>query len=165
MAYIMTNGIYYIFMQGKSVKKVLDVGKATVFPSYDDAVKTISKHQGKCKSYRIYDVTDLASAECEINRQKEQKKQSRRTYTQKERSIIYKKDNGKCYLCGKELLYSEMTLDHVIPLAKGGKDGLENLRCCCTNCNRWKADSYSNDFEGKISNIYMHQMNELYGEA
>ena len=65
MAYIMTNGIYYIFMQGKSVKKVLDVGKATVFPTYDDAVKTISKHQRKCKSYRIYDVTDLASAECE----------------------------------------------------------------------------------------------------
>lgn len=44
----MTNGIYYIFMQGKSVKKVLDVGKATVFPTYD-AVKTISKHQGNVK--------------------------------------------------------------------------------------------------------------------
>ena len=166
MSYIMTNGIYYIFVQGKSIKKVLDVAKATVFQNYDDAVGTISKHKGKCKSYRIYDVTDLASADFnEINRQKQQKKQSRRTYTQKERSIIYKKDNCKCYLCGKELLYSEMTLDHVIPLAKGGKDGLENLRCCCTNCNRWKADSYSNDFEGKISNIYMHQMNELYGEA
>lgn len=84
-------------------------------------------------------------------------------YTQKERSIIYKKDNGKCYLCGKELLYSEMTLDHVMPLAKGGADCMENLRCCCVNCNRWKADSYSGDFEDKISNIYMHQMDDKIG--
>lgn len=168
MSYIMTNGIYYIFVQGKSIKKVLDVAKATMFQNYDDAVGTISKHKGKCKSYRIYDVTDLASADFdEINRQKQQKKQqkkqSRRTYTPKERSIIYKKDNGRCYLCGKELLYSEMTLDHVIPLAKGGKDGIENLRCCCAKCNQWKADSYSGDFENKISNIYMHQMNDKIG--
>ena len=53
--------------------------------------------------------------------------------------------------------------DHVIPLAKGGKDGIENLRCCCANCNSWKADSYSGDFESKISNIYMHQMNDKIG--
>ena len=30
----MTNGIYYIFVQGKSIKKVLDVAKATVFQIY-----------------------------------------------------------------------------------------------------------------------------------
>ena len=72
VSYIMTNGIYYIFVQGKSIKKVLDVAKATVFQNYDDAVGTISKHKGKCKSYRIYDVTDLASADFdEINRQKQ----------------------------------------------------------------------------------------------
>ena len=46
MAYIMTNGIYYIFVQGKSIKKVLDVAKATVFQNYDDAVGTISNHKG-----------------------------------------------------------------------------------------------------------------------
>lgn len=56
-----------------------------------------------------------------------------------------------------------MTLDHVMPLAKGGADCMENLHCCCVNCNRWKADSYSGDFEGKISNIYMHQMNDKIG--
>lgn len=78
VAYIMTNGIYYIFVQGKSIKKVLDVAKATVFQNYDDAVGTISNHKGKCKSYRIYDVTDLASADFdEINQQKQQKKQQK----------------------------------------------------------------------------------------
>ena len=62
------------------LKKVLDVAKATVFQNYDDAVGTISNHKGKCKSYRIYDVTDLASADFdEINQQKQQKKQQKKT--------------------------------------------------------------------------------------
>ena len=163
MAYIMTNGFYYILMHENSVRKVLDVAKATVFQTYDEAVLTISNHQEKCKNYQIYNVADVTSTDLKTSEQKKQQKTARKTYTQKERSIIYKKDNGRCYLCGKELLYSEMTLDHVIPLAKGGKDGMENLRCCCVNCNRWKADSYSGDFENKISNIYMHQMNDKIG--
>lgn len=31
------------------------------------------------------------------------------------------------------------------------------------NLKQWKADSYSGDFENKISNIYMHQMNDKIG--
>ena len=34
---------------------------------------------------------------------------------------------------------------------------------CCKECNQWKADSYSGDFGNKISNIYMHQMNDKIG--
>lgn len=156
---VLTNGLYYILMEGKSIKKVSDVTEATTFQSCNVAVKEALAHQNKCKGYYPYDTEDII---CSDPRTEQQKKQ-RRMYTQKERSIIYQKDNGKCYLCGKELLYSEMTLDHVIPLAKGGADCMENLRCCCSNCNSWKADSYSGDFEGKVSNIYMHQMDDKIG--
>lgn len=156
---VLTNGLYYILLEGKSIKKVSDITEATTFPSCNVAVKEVFAHKNKCKGYYPYDTEDIT---CPDPRTEQQKRQ-RRMYTQKERSIIYKKDNGKCYLCGKELLYSEMTLDHVMPLAKGGADCMENLRCCCVNCNRWKADSYSGDFEEKISNIYMHQMNDKIG--
>lgn len=156
---VLTNGLYYILLEGKSIKKVSDITEATTFPSCNVAVKEVFAHKNKCKGYYPYDTEDIT---CPDPRTEQQKRQ-RRMYTQKERSIIYKKDNGKCYLCGKELLYSEMTLDHVMPLAKGGADCMENLRCCCVNCNRWKADSYSGDFEDKISNIYMHQMNDKIG--
>lgn len=55
------------------------------------------------------------------------------------RDYIYKRDNYECVYCGnsnKKLL----TLDHVIPKAKGGKDKWDNLVTCCSNCNNEKAD-------------------------
>lgn len=47
---------------------------------------------------------------------------------------------NKCYICGKELTYSEITIDHVIPSSKGGTDHVNNLRPCCRSCNNRKAD-------------------------
>jgi 5-methylcytosine-specific restriction endonuclease McrA len=34
--------------------------------------------------------------------------------------------------------YLERTLDHVVPLSKGGKDELENVVCACRSCNSRK---------------------------
>ena len=31
-----------------------------------------------------------------------------------------------------------LTVDHVKPIAKGGKNGLYNLQVCCSKCNREK---------------------------
>lgn len=28
-----------------------------------------------------------------------------------------------------------MTIDHIVPLSKGGKNGLYNLQVCCISCN------------------------------
>ena len=102
---VLTNGLYYILLEGKSIKKVSDITEATTFPSCNVAVQAVFAHKNKCKGYYPYDTEDIT---CPDPRTEQQKRQ-RRMYTQKERSIIYKKDNGKCYLCGKELLYSEMT--------------------------------------------------------
>jgi 5-methylcytosine-specific restriction endonuclease McrA len=37
---------------------------------------------------------------------------------------------GKCHL--------ERTLDHVIPLSRGGPDDVSNVVCCCRSCNSRK---------------------------
>jgi len=42
-----------------------------------------------------------------------------------------------------KLLHKELEIDHVIPKAKGGLDGIENLQLLCKKCNREKRTSIS----------------------
>lgn len=43
---------------------------------------------------------------------------------------------------GREIL---MTVDHIIPVSKGGTDAWENLQTMCQDCNRRKADNYEEE--------------------
>lgn len=45
----------------------------------------------------------------------------------------------KCYLCDRPLTAATMTVDHVLPLSRGGPDTLDNLKPCCVTCNLEKA--------------------------
>lgn len=55
------------------------------------------------------------------------------------RKNIYKRDSYSCVYCGSGDR-SSLTLDHVIPRAKGGVDSWDNLVTCCSTCNSEKAD-------------------------
>lgn len=45
-----------------------------------------------------------------------------------------------CYLCHKEILLSDLTLDHVVPLDRGGKNHSKNLRIAHMLCNSAKSN-------------------------
>jgi hypothetical protein len=45
-----------------------------------------------------------------------------------------------CYVCGAELNNETATLDHFIPLSKGGHEGNNNCRLACEGCNQEKGD-------------------------
>ena len=49
---------------------------------------------------------------------------------------IKEKWNYECAYCGSDI---DLTIDHVIPRSKGGKDSAENMVCCCHECNQDKA--------------------------
>ena len=51
---------------------------------------------------------------------------------------IFKRDRLQCQYCGDILPKSELTIDHVIPKALGGKTVWENVVCACSRCNRKK---------------------------
>jgi len=53
---------------------------------------------------------------------------------------ILARDHGVCYLCGQP---DATEADHVIPVAEGGSNGLENGRAACTPCHREKSRSES----------------------
>jgi 5-methylcytosine-specific restriction endonuclease McrA len=51
------------------------------------------------------------------------------------RAAIIERDGSMCHICGKKCEASEIHLDHVVPLAKGGTHDAENLRVACAKCN------------------------------
>lgn len=54
------------------------------------------------------------------------------------RNAIIQRDNATCYLCKRQLPVWAITLDHVVPLAKGGSHTADNLRVACRSCNSSK---------------------------
>lgn len=45
-----------------------------------------------------------------------------------------------CQYCGHRFMTEELTFDHVVPRAKGGKTTWENILCACRSCNAMKGD-------------------------
>jgi 5-methylcytosine-specific restriction endonuclease McrA len=54
------------------------------------------------------------------------------------RANIYARDDHKCQYCGDALPTSELTFDHIVPVARGGRKDWENIVTCCVSCNRKK---------------------------
>jgi 5-methylcytosine-specific restriction endonuclease McrA len=61
------------------------------------------------------------------------------------RRALLARNGAVCAYCGKELgtglPFSRATLDHVVPISRGGRNGLENLILACKLCQRAKGDS------------------------
>ena len=49
-----------------------------------------------------------------------------------------KKNQGICHYCGKKFAPSELTMDHIVPLARGGTSTRANVVPACKNCNAQK---------------------------
>lgn len=45
---------------------------------------------------------------------------------------------GVCYFCGKKILPKELTMDHIVPLIRGGKSLKGNIVPACKECNSKK---------------------------
>jgi 5-methylcytosine-specific restriction endonuclease McrA len=56
------------------------------------------------------------------------------------RKNLYLRDGNVCQYCGNKFRGEELTLDHIIPKSRGGKQAWENLATCCAPCNRRKDD-------------------------
>lgn len=54
------------------------------------------------------------------------------------RKNVLMRDQFICQYCKKKYKVTELSLDHVIPRAKGGTTCWENIVCCCKGCNNYK---------------------------
>lgn len=48
---------------------------------------------------------------------------------------IYLRDEGMCHLCGKHVTRSLVSLDHVVPVSKGGPHTAKNVKIAHLRCN------------------------------
>lgn len=51
---------------------------------------------------------------------------------------IFTRDRDTCQYCGLKFRRSELSLDHVIPISRGGESTWGNVVCSCVGCNKRK---------------------------
>lgn len=182
MAIVITNGEHYIHINehGKYVK-FNNLLNATQFASVHEAISRIKKAPAKTRGYYVYDtftdkivwkqftqeerieMQESKNVELEIKRTNNGKIK-RKKYSQSVRKVIYDKYDGRCQLCGRKILLSDMTLDHHIALSMGGADDVSNLVPTCLPCNRFKSNIAPALFEERIREIFMYQMEKKFSD-
>ncbi|MCS6774180.1 MAG: HNH endonuclease [Thermoflexales bacterium] len=62
--------------------------------------------------------------------------------TESQRECVRCRANFRCEYCGvsEDEAGGELTVDHFVPLSKGGTNDLENLVYSCSRCNLYKGD-------------------------
>jgi len=127
--------------------------KLILSPTIDTEIKvdlTYTSPKGR-NFYRKYDVFNF-NRFCRIFEETTElikNKQSRQYKIQVERARmsdslrydILKKDNFRCQICGMTARDgAKLHVDHIIPVSKGGKTEISNLRTLCERCNMGKSN-------------------------
>lgn len=60
---------------------------------------------------------------------------SRKTLPKKIRQSVFERDHFSCLYCQNT---SDLTVDHIVPVSRGGGDEMENLQTLCRVCNARK---------------------------
>ncbi len=70
----------------------------------------------------------------------EQKKQAKGEITKQEREELFDRYGRKCLCCLRPEGTVLLTVDHVVPMSRGGDNTIENAQVLCLACNSFKGD-------------------------
>jgi 5-methylcytosine-specific restriction endonuclease McrA len=75
-----------------------------------------------------------------VNRRRIRELNAPGSHTAEDLANIFEKQDGRCNnpYCKRELTYSNASVDHTVPLAKGGTNFPDNLAILCLSCNKRK---------------------------
>lgn len=64
------------------------------------------------------------------------------------RSMVLERDGYCCINCGNP---DHLTMDHLVPLSRGGRNHSSNLGTFCDPCNHLKGDLTMDEFADKLA--------------
>ncbi len=159
MAYYITNGFYFVKLKKTGgIKKTVELIEATLFNERAEAEKILKKAPAKTKRYTIISMECLKGENVIFAGDKAGK---RKKFTPSMRRMVYAKDHGCCYICGKPVLPACFEIEHKIPLSKGGTNDISNLYTACHICNTMKNSMSFEDFLHKASEIVYYQLDKI----
>lgn len=75
-----------------------------------------------------------------VARRNAKKRSSGGSYSASEWLAVCVKQRHRCALCGKKPV--KLTVDHIVPVVRGGTSWISNIQALCHSCNARKNDSY-----------------------
>lgn len=72
------------------------------------------------------------------SRRRARKNQAGGDHTVAQIKALYTKQGGKCPICRITFKGKKYNVDHVVPLFRGGSNGIENIQLLCETCNKQK---------------------------
>ena len=85
-------------------------------------------------------------SENDIKRERHKARELRKTQWWKRKC-----DKGVCHYCGRSFPPKELTMDHIVPIARGGKTTKGNVVPCCKECNNQKKQRLPLEWESDLS--------------
>lgn len=64
-----------------------------------------------------------------------------------------KLSQGKCYFCGKNFNLKELSMDHIVPIIRGGRSAKGNVVPACKECNNKKKHMLPIEWEEYLSRL------------
>lgn len=96
--------------------------------------------------YRFNDLVNIYNEWKNGNKFEETIRQERKIMNDDIRYNVLKRDNYSCQICGVTAKDgAKLHVDHIIPVSKGGKTVMSNLRTLCEQCNIGKSNKTEND--------------------
>jgi 5-methylcytosine-specific restriction endonuclease McrA len=68
------------------------------------------------------------------------------------KKYVFERDRYQCQSCSKTKLETQLIIDHIIPLARGGQNDISNLQTLCISCNQQKKHHLDPRFRRYFSN-------------
>lgn len=59
---------------------------------------------------------------------------------------------GLCHYCGQKVPSTELTMDHLMPVIRGGKSTKKNCVPCCKSCNNRKGHRLAAEYLEELRN-------------